>query len=73
MNLGVEGEVPGCKDIHRLLGSGEWTGWLGKYLKRLEDQGQRGLGEKHVDGSKGGGTQGPTSVSTREYPLQRRP
>lgn len=40
---------------YRLIGSGKWPGWLVRSQEgeRLEDEGQRGLRKRHVEGCMG--------------------
>lgn len=40
---------------YRLIGSGQWPGWMVRLQEgeRSEDEGQTGLGKKHVEGCLG--------------------
>lgn len=46
------------KNANNLIISSEWPGWLVSGLEKemLKDQGQEGVGNRHVDGQMGVGT-----------------
>ena len=55
----VEGGVVQNENIYEFMGSGKWPGQLVSVLKgkRLDDWLQQDLGQKYIDGYRGGNTE----------------